>query len=637
MYTKRIRIANYGPIDHLDIALPFEEDTPKPVVLVGENGSGKSIVLSHIVNGLIVAKDAAFPETPEIEHRKVFKLRSGFYIKSESEYYFGRVDFEDDLFVAELRTRKSKEEYETAPIELSDLVIQDAWNELEPQKNDYFFAAGSTPNNESKVKALFAKRCVLYFPPNRFEDPAWLNEDNLKAQAQYMDLKHIQGHTERRVINYSPLHDNQKWLFEVVYDQRVFELQIANQFIATAQGNLTVPIFSGYFGNATSVYSIALLLVQTITRRQDARFGIGKRRNRVVSLTSDVTGQIVPNIFQLSSGETSLLNLFLSILRDFDVCGTPFSQAADIRGVVVVDEIDLHLHVVLQREILPKLIRMFPNVQFVVTTHSPLFIQGMQEVFGEDGFSLYRLPQGHRISPEEFSEFANAYRAFTETLRFSSDMRAAIEGAQKPMVFVEGSTDTRYIHRASQLLGKEAMLDGIELRDGNGASNLKKIWDTSKHIEFVTQRTVLLFDCDNKDLVNDKRGMLFREVVPMQVDNPVLAGIENLFGRETLRKARLHKSAFIDVDPARTRTVRGELQDLREEWTINKYEKTNLCHWLCENGTQEDFQGFQVILELLEGLLELHTSLPEEGTVTEQASPGSVADVDNAASLEGTP
>ena len=65
MYTKRIRIANYGPIaDHLDIPFPFEGETPKPVVLVGENGSGKSILLSHIVNGLIAAKDVAFSETP---------------------------------------------------------------------------------------------------------------------------------------------------------------------------------------------------------------------------------------------------------------------------------------------------------------------------------------------------------------------------------------------------------------------------------------------------------------------------------------------------------------------------------------------------------------------------------------------
>ena len=44
MYAKRIEIEYYGPISQLEIDLPFDNDIPKPIVLVGENGSGKSIV-----------------------------------------------------------------------------------------------------------------------------------------------------------------------------------------------------------------------------------------------------------------------------------------------------------------------------------------------------------------------------------------------------------------------------------------------------------------------------------------------------------------------------------------------------------------------------------------------------------------
>ena len=66
---------------------------------------------------------------------------------------------------------------------------------------------------------------------------------------------------------------------------------------------------------------------------------------------------IVPNIFQLSSGETSLFDIFLSILRDFELSGSQFSNAADIRGIVVVDEMDLHLHAVHQHEVLPSRLR----------------------------------------------------------------------------------------------------------------------------------------------------------------------------------------------------------------------------------------------------------------------------------------
>ena len=64
MYAKRIQIDNYGPIDQLDITFPFEGDIPKPVVLVGENGSGKSILLSHIVNGLTSCPEHNLPGNP---------------------------------------------------------------------------------------------------------------------------------------------------------------------------------------------------------------------------------------------------------------------------------------------------------------------------------------------------------------------------------------------------------------------------------------------------------------------------------------------------------------------------------------------------------------------------------------------
>lgn len=49
-------------------------------------------------------------------------------------------------------------------------------------------------------------------------------------------------------------------------------------------------------------------------------------------------------------------------------------------GIVLIDEIDLHLHPKLQREILRKLSTVFPNVQFIVSTHSPNVILGALEL-----------------------------------------------------------------------------------------------------------------------------------------------------------------------------------------------------------------------------------------------------------------
>ncbi len=48
-------------------------------------------------------------------------------------------------------------------------------------------------------------------------------------------------------------------------------------------------------------------------------------------------------------------------------------------GIVLVDELDLHLHPTWQREIVPTLRRLFPNLTFIVTTHSPLIVQSAED------------------------------------------------------------------------------------------------------------------------------------------------------------------------------------------------------------------------------------------------------------------
>ena len=81
--------------------------------------------------------------------------------------------------------------------------------------------------------------------------------------------------------------------------------------------------------------------------------------------------------------------------------------------------------------------------------------------------------------------------------------------------------------------------------------------------------------------------------------HPIQRGIENLFSRETLKRAMTHKSAFIDIVEEHEYTERGQRKTVPEQWTINKDDKSDLCNWLCKKGTLEDFQHFQTILDEL--------------------------------------
>ena len=613
MYTKRIQLRRFGPIDNLDITLPFEGDTPKPVVLVGQNGSGKSILLSHVVSGLLRAKDMVYDQTPEVEPGRVYRLKTNFYIKSGAQFSFSRVDFENGWYVSELTAMRKKREYPEVPPGIAGTDVEAIWGKMDSVSNDHAESNfGADYDDYMRLRSVVANNCILYFPCNRFEDPAWLNRGNLTAQAEFVDRKPMLAHTERRAIATSPLEQNRNWLVDVIYDRRISETRSVR--VPLPSPGEDKPWFIEAEREETrdhdeSVLRTALQIVRTILLDEtNASFRLGRRGLRFVALHGD-DGLIVPSIFQLSSGETSLLNIFLSILRDFEWSGSRFSDATDVRGIVVVDEIDLHLHALHQSEVLPLLIRMFPRVQFILTTHSPLLVLGMNQVFGDAGFALHRLPDGHPISPEEFSEFGDAYSAFSSTRRFVDDLEEAVRTATKPVLLTEGDTDCRYLERAAELLGKEAVLHRFVVRAADGSGNLAKVWRHPMP-ELFAQKLLLLFDCD-ENRPNDNRGQILQRSVPLCPDNPIHSGIENLFSMQALEKARFHSSAFIDIENEHQLSRRGVQVVIPEKWTVNSDEKTNLCDWLCENGTAEDFAHFQAVFDLLEEAID---AIPQSQT-----------------------
>ena len=611
MYSKRIQIANYGPITQLDIMLPVDDAGPKPVVLVGRNGSGKSLLLSHIVNSLVAAQQSAFPLSSEVEVGRVYKLRSPRYIAPGKEFSFARVDFADTLWSGELQLMKRKQHYDGAPPDgIRGTDAAGLWDRMGNTDVSHFHSEGS--NDTFRLQQLFGDNCVIYFPPDRFEDPAWLNEANLNARAVHAESMRIEGSTDRRVLNYSPLLDNQNWLFGLVYDFSVFERQsVVLPVVLNRESGRTanLPALIDTPGQARRLYDIVLSIVRAVVGREDTvRLGIGSRHDRVISVMSgDQT--LAPNIFQLSSGEVSLLNLFLSILRDYDLTGNQFTHAKDIRGIVVVDEIDLHLHAHHQYVVLPKLMKMFSKVQFIVTSHSPLFVLGLQEVFGEDGFGLYHLPKGLPINPEEFSEFGDAYRAFTNTRRHTDETRSAIIKAQKVLTFVDGATDVQYHRRAAELLGFDSLLSEMEFRDGGG--KLKNIWTglTKDHAE---RKKVIILHDPEETVTSDTRANLYRRRIEKIRDHPLQKGVENLFSRVTLQKAIKCKPAFIDITDAHQGRKRGATVEVSETWVVNRDEKRNLCNWLCENGTHEDFQHFRPVLDVIRRIVEDHTAYQKD-------------------------
>lgn len=77
------------------------------------------------------------------------------------------------------------------------------------------------------------------------------------------------------------------------------------------------------------------------------------------------------NINQLSDGQRIFLGLVADLTYRLIILNPKLENPLNGQGIVLVDEIEAHLHPQWQQEILVNLTKTFPNIQFIVTTHSP--------------------------------------------------------------------------------------------------------------------------------------------------------------------------------------------------------------------------------------------------------------------------
>ena len=75
---------------------------------------------------------------------------------------------------------------------------------------------------------------------------------------------------------------------------------------------------------------------------------------------------------QLSGGEKALLALVGDLARRMSIANPGLDNPLEGEGIVMIDEVDLHLHPSWQRKVVQRLPKTFPNVQFFLTTHSPV-------------------------------------------------------------------------------------------------------------------------------------------------------------------------------------------------------------------------------------------------------------------------
>ena len=85
------------------------------------------------------------------------------------------------------------------------------------------------------------------------------------------------------------------------------------------------------------------------------------------------------NVSQMSDGEKCTMALFGDLARRLTLANPTKENPLSGEGVVLIDEIELHMHPSWQRKVLEKLRSTFPNIQFIITTHSPIVLSEVDE------------------------------------------------------------------------------------------------------------------------------------------------------------------------------------------------------------------------------------------------------------------
>ena len=117
-------------------------------------------------------------------------------------------------------------------------------------------------------------------------------------------------------------------------------------------------------------------------------------------------------VLETDSGDFMIDSVSGGLASIIDLCWQIFNFTdASEKFVVLIDEIENHLHAAMQRSILPDLIKAFPNVQFIVSTHSPLIVASVKD----SKIYAFRYNEDNRVYSEKL-DLVNKARSASEIL-----------------------------------------------------------------------------------------------------------------------------------------------------------------------------------------------------------------------------
>lgn len=499
MFVQEIIFYNRAPFNNLH--LKFK--SPGVSVLTGINGRGKTTILSYIVDAFYEMARPVYRASFEGKENKLYRVSSNNYTINStmpSLVYIRFVEGNNNYDYIDVRGKLTESLYQQI-ISYEDRIdyakIKDSLD------NGVFARFMSKSLDVRTIRKAFSSQLFTYFPSYRFEIPGYIGspyKPDITNNTAYVDELPNQISVNTSIDQLS------SWLLDITLDRYVYKDNNIQESILWNDINV-----------------ILRLALSSKKFSGQPRFGIGKRgqSGQRVSVVEDINDDIITiasNLHDLSSGETAILEIFGEIFRQGDQLENNASLN-NIKGIVLIDEIDKNLHIKLQKEVLPKLLFIFPNIQFIVTSHSPFFNMGLANekfidkttIFDLDNNGLETAPTDCEIFEEVFNMFMHDNKELENQI---NELKSQLANIHRPLILTEGKTDIELINKAKEVIGIDIDYD-IADKD-NQPDGDSKLLSMLKELSKVhnPHKIIGIFDCDVPQTVKalkSEDGKLYKD------------------------------------------------------------------------------------------------------------------------------
>ena len=525
-YLEKAIFINRAPFEHLE--LDFKEKGIN--VLSAINGRGKTTILSHIVDAFFELARPYFENEFADKSTKYYRVSSPVFNINMNTSSFVYMRFKKDAEIwdyVDIRNKCTEDEYNSS-ITLTDKIPFSELSQILNNSNN--IKKWCKLAKKEQVVKLFSTNLLTYFPSYRYEEPGYLNEP-YSFKIDHKIESGFSGYLPNRIEVICQFKELANWMLDVILDN-LQQVQKLNLFASKLQPYLNKPNGQQLYMDdilkklSPSDVGVVNSLINAITYPQQTiltninkvityslaskfpnsslMIGVGERNlgsTRInISLENDSSKVLYPSIFNMSSGEKALVSVFVELLHQID---NLHIQLSNITGVVLIDEIDKNLHIKMQYETLPKLLAMFPNIQFITSSHSPFLSMGLADEAKERARIIDLDNNGIICEPANDDLYKDVYKMMiNENQRFADRYNSLINQIKensKPIIITEGKTDYRHIKKAIDVLNRDDIDVGFyPVPNDWGSAKLKEMLEQLSR--YKQQTTVIgIFDRDEPE------------------------------------------------------------------------------------------------------------------------------------------